>query len=100
MANLNKAQVIGNVTTDVELKQTTTGKSYLNFSLATNRRWTDSSGAKQEKADFHNIVFWGKPAEILAQYLKKGNSLYVEGRMETRSWEKEDGSKAYKMEII
>jgi single-strand DNA-binding protein len=76
--DLNKAQVIGNVTQDIELKQTPNGQNVTSFSIATNRNWTDSSGNRQEQTEFHNIVLWGKLAEIAGQYVTKGQKLYLE----------------------
>ena len=98
--DLNKAQVIGRITQDLELKQTPNGQSVLSFSLATNRNWTDSSGMKQEQVEFHNIVLWGKLAEIAGQYLKKWSKLFMEWRLQTRSWEAQDGTKRYRTEIV
>jgi len=97
---LNKAMVIGNVTQDIELKQTPNGNNVVSFSVATNRKWTDSSGTKQEKVEFHNIVAWGKLAELVNNYVVKGSKIYVEGRLETKTWEGEDGKKRYKTEIV
>lgn len=97
---LNKAIVIGNLTRDPELKSLPSGIKVTSFSLATNRVWKDKSGAKQESADYHNIVVFGKQAEFSAQYLKKGASALVEGRMQTRSWDGPDGKKNYRTEII
>ncbi|MDP2091072.1 MAG: single-stranded DNA-binding protein [Candidatus Gracilibacteria bacterium] len=98
--DLNKAQIIGRITQDLELKQTPNGQSVTSFSLATNRSWTDNSGIKQEQVEFHNVVLWGKLAEIAGQYLKKGSRLFIEGRIQTRSWEAQDGTKRYKTEIV
>ena len=99
--NLNKAMVIGRVTQDLELKTTPNGNQVLSFSIASNKSWKDQSGQKQEKAEFHNIVAWGKPAELIAQYVTKGQELYVDGRLETRNWEeKESGKKMYRTEIV
>jgi len=98
--NLNKATIIGRVTQDIELKTTNTGRQVASFSIATNRTWKDQSGAKQEKTDFHNIVAWGRQAEVIAQYVTKGQELYVEGRLETRSWDDDSGKKNYRTEII
>ena len=98
--DLNKAQVIGNITQDIELKQTPSGQSVTNFGVATNRRWTDSSWNTQEQTEFHNIVLWGKLAEIAGQYLKKGNKIFIEWRLQTRNWEAQDGSKRYRTEIV
>jgi len=98
--SLNKVQLIGNLTQDPEVRQTPGGQNVCSIGVATNRRWTDSSGQRQEKAEFHNIVFWGKLAEIVGQYLKKGSKIYVEGRLETRNWEAQDGTKRYRTEVI
>lgn len=98
--DLNKAQVIGRITQDVELKQTPNGQNVTSFSVATNRNWTDSSGMKQEQVEFHNIVLWGKLAEIAGQYVSKGSKLFIEGRLQTRSWEAQDGTKRYRTEIV
>ncbi len=97
---LNKAIVIGNLTRDPEQKSLPSGIQVTSFSVATNRVWKDKNGAKQENVDFHNIVVFGKQAETAAQYLKKGASVLVEGRMQTRSWDGPDGKKNYRMEII
>ena len=96
---LNKAIVIGNLTRDPELRSLPSGNAVTNFSVATNRVWKDANGAKQESTDYHNIVVFGRQAETAAQYLKKGSSVLVEGRMQTRSWEQE-GQKKYRTEII
>ncbi len=95
----NKAFVYGNLTRDPELKALPSGIKVCSFSLATNRVWKDKNGAKQENTDFHNIVVFGRQAETSAQYLKKGSSVFVEGRMQTRSWEQE-GQKKYRTEVI
>lgn len=97
---LNKAILIGNLTRDPELKSLPSGIQVTSFSLATNRVWKDKNGAKQESADFHNIVVFGKQAETVAQYLKKGSSALVEGRMQTRSWDGADGKKNYRTEVV
>jgi len=96
---LNKALVIGNLTRDPELRSLPSGIQVASFSVATNRVWKDKEGNKQESADFHNIVVFGRQADIVAQYLKKGSSVLVEGRMQTRSWES-DGTKKYRTEIV
>lgn len=98
--DLNKVQLIWNITQDVELKQTPNGQSVCTLSLATNRSWVDGSWMKQEMAEFHSVVLWGKLAEIAGQYLHKGKKIYIEGRLQTRSWEAQDGTKRYKTEII
>lgn len=97
---LNKAIVIGNLTRDPELKALPSGITVTSFSLATNRVWKDKNGAKQESADYHNIVVFGRQAEIANQYLRKGASALVEGRMQTRSWDDASGKKNYRTEII
>ncbi|MFH1455132.1 MAG: single-stranded DNA-binding protein [bacterium] len=98
---LNKAFLFGNLTRDPELKSLPSGIKVVSFGLATNRTWKDKNGVKQESVSFHNIVAFGKTAEIMAQYLKKGGSIFVEGRIETRSWDdKNDGTKKYRTEII
>jgi len=99
MPDLNKTMIIGRVTQDPETKSTPNGQSVTNFSVATNLSWTDQSGQKQEKAEFHNIVAWGKLADIISQYVKRGSKIYLEGRLETRNWEK-DGVKQYRTEIV
>ena len=98
--DLNKAQIIGRITQDLELKQTPNGQNVMSFSVATNRNWTDSSGMKQEQVEFHNVVLWGKLAEIADQYLKKWSKIFIEWRIQTRSWEAQDGTKRYKTEIV
>lgn len=97
---INKAFVFGNLTRDPELRSLPSGKAVTSFSVATNRVWKDQEGNKKESAEFHNIVVFGRQAETVAQYLKKGSSVYVEGRMQTRSWEGQDGVKKYRTEII
>lgn len=98
---LNKVFLYGNLTRDPELKALPSGSQVANFGLATNRTYKDKSGAKQESTEFHNIVAFGRTAEVIAQYCKKGRPIFVEGRITTRSWEgKEDGKKQYRTEII
>jgi len=96
---LNKALVYGNMTRDPELRSLPSGIQVTSFSLATNRVYKDKEGNKQESTDFHNIVVFGRQAETVAQYLRKGSSVLVEGRMQTRSWE-QDGQKKYRTEIV
>ena len=98
--SLNKAMLIGNLTRDPELKQIPSGQSVCSFGVATSRNWKDASGNKQEQTEFHNVVAWGKLAEICGQYLVKGKKVYVEGRLQTRDWEGQDGVKRYRTEII
>lgn len=97
---VNKAIIYGNITKDIELKALPSGVNVASFSVATNRTWKDKSGTKQESTDFHNCVAFGKTAELLAQYMKKGSGLYVEGRIQTRSWDGQDGKKNYRTEIV
>src|SRR3990167_1174286 len=98
--NLNKAMIIGNLTRDPEVRTTPSGQTVTSFSVATNLIWTNPQGEKQKKAEFHNIVAWRRLGEICAQYLKKGNKVYIEGRLQTRDWEGQDGVKRYRTEII
>lgn len=97
---INKAILIGNLTRDPEKKSLPNGTAVTSLSLATNRVWKDKDGAKQESTDYHNVVVFGRPAETAAQYLKKGQSVYIEGRIQTRSWDDKDGSKKYRTEIV
>lgn len=97
---LNKAIIFGNLTRDPELKSLPSGIQVASFSVATNRVYKDKNGAKQEQADFHNVVVFGRQAEIASQFLRKGSSVLVEGRMQTRSWDANDGSKRYRTEIV
>ncbi len=96
---LNKAMVYGNLTRDPEMKALPSGMQVCSFSLATNRVYNDRDGKRQEAVDYHNIVVFGKQAENCAKYLTKGSATYVEGRMQTRSWDK-DGQKQYRTEVI
>jgi len=98
--DLNRATIIGNMTRDPELRSLPTGKSVATFSVATNRVWTDANGQKQKQAEFHNIVMWGKLAEIANQYLRKGRKVFVEGRIQTRDWTGQDGVKRYRTEVV
>lgn len=99
--SLNSAQVIGNLTRDPEVRQTPNGQTVATIGLATNRSWTNkTTNEKQEEVEFHNIVVWGKLAEICQQYLKKGSKVYFQGRLKTRSWEDPDGKKNYRTEIV
>lgn len=96
---INKVTLYGNLTRDPELKSLPSGQQVSSFSLATNRSYKDKEGHQQENTEFHNVVAFGRQAEIIGQYFKKGRPIYVEGRLQTRSWEK-DGSKLYRTEII
>jgi single-strand DNA-binding protein len=98
--NLNRAMIIGNLTRDPEVRTTTSGQNVCNFSVATSSQWTDASGQKQERVEYHNIVAWGKLADICGQYLGKGRKVYVEGRLQTRDWETQDGQKRKTTEIV
>lgn len=98
--NLNRAMIIGNLTRDPEVKTTPSGQNVASFSVATNRVWTNQQGQKQEAVEYHNMVAWGKLAEICGQYLNKGKKVYVEGRLQTRDWQGQDGVKRYKTEIV
>lgn len=99
-ASVNKAILIGNLTRDVEMRSTTTGQQVANMSMATNSVWKDANGAKQERVEYHHIVVWGKLAEICGQYLAKGSKVYIEGRLQTREWEAQDGAKKQRTEIV
>lgn len=97
---INKAIIYGNLTRDPELKSLPSGMQVCEFSVATNRVWKDKNGAKQESTDYHNAVVFGRQAELVKQYLKKGNGVFLEGRIQTRSWDAQDGSKRYRTEIV
>ena len=98
---INKAMFFGNITRDPELRSLPSGMNVCNFSIATNRVYRDREGKKQEQTDFDNVVVFGRQADTVAQYLKKGSSVYVEGRMQTRSWDdKTSGEKKYRTEVV
>jgi len=98
---LNKVFIIGNLTRDPELKAIPSGIKVCSFSVATNRVWKDKNGARQEAADYHNVVVFGRQAETVAQYMKKGSQVMVEGRMQTRSWDDTaTNTKKYRTEVI
>lgn len=98
---MNKAMLIGNLTRDPELRSLPSGIKVCSFSIATNRVWKDKNGVRQESADYHNVVVFGRQAENVAQYMKKGSSILVEGRIQTRSWDdKNTGEKKYRTEIV
>lgn len=98
--DLNRATLIGRLTRDPELKSLPSGKSVATFAVATGRTWTDAQGQKQSQSEFHNIVMWGKLAEIANQYLRKGKQVFIEGRLQTRDWTGQDGVKKYRTEIV
>ena len=101
MASLNKALLIGNLGRDPETRYLPSGGAVCNFSIATSERFTDQAGQKQERTEWHNIVIYGKLAEIAQQYLKKGSNVYIEGRIQTRKWQdKQTGQDKYSTEII
>lgn len=101
MKDLNVVFLMGNLTRDPELRYTPNGQAVTTMTLATNRTWNDqNSGEKKESAEFTDVVVWGKMAENVANFLKKGRRVHVSGRLQTRSWEAQDGSKKYKTEVI
>ena len=100
MASVNKAILIGNLGRDPELRFTKDGRPVANFTLATNERWRDKQGNSQERTEWHRIVVWDKQAENCAQYLQKGRSAYIEGRIQTREWEDKEGNKRQTTEIV
>jgi single-strand DNA-binding protein len=98
---INKVILVGNLGRDPEIRSTPSGRPVANFSLATNRRWRDQEGNRRDETEWHNIVCWGRQAEIAGQYLTKGKQIYVEGRLQTRSWEdRQSGEKKYRTEIV
>jgi single-strand DNA-binding protein len=97
--SVNKVIIIGNLGQNPEVKITPSGQAVANFSVATNKKWTDKAGQKQEKTSWHKIVVWGKQAENCGKYLSKGRSVYIEGELDTRSWDDKDGQKRYTTEI-
>ena len=100
MASLNKVLLIGNLGNDPEIKMTPSGQKVANFSVATNEFWIDKAGAKQERTEWHRIVVWGRQAETCEMYLRKGRTVFVGGRIQTRQWEDTQGRKRYTTEIV
>ena len=101
MANLNKAMIIGRLGQDPKLKNNDGTNPVCNFSVATNETWKDkTTGEKVERTEWHNIVIWGRLAEVASQYLRSGSQVYLEGKMQTRSWDDDNGNKRYKTEIV
>ena len=99
--NVNKAIIVGRLTANPELRATPSGQSVTSFSVATSTTWKDQNGMQQQKTEFHNVVVWGRRAEVIAQYFVKGQEIFLEGRLETRSWDDRDtGKKMYRTEII
>lgn len=99
MASVNKVILIGNLGRDPEIKYTQSGTAVANLSLATNEVWTDKAGQKQERTEWHRVVVWGKQAQVLAEHLSKGKQVYVEGSLQTRSWDDREGNKRNTTEI-
>lgn len=98
--SVNKVILIGNIGSDPEVKTTPSGVQVANFSLATTESWTDKAGERQERAEWHRLVLWRKLAEIAGQYLNKGSKIYIEGKLQTRSWEDQSGQKRYTTEVV
>ena len=99
MASVNKVILIGNLGRDPEVKYTQNGTAVANLNVATNEVWTDKSGQKQERTEWHRVVVWGKQAQVLGEHLTKGKQIYVEGSLQTRSWDDRDGNKRYTTEV-
>jgi single-strand DNA-binding protein len=99
MASVNKVILIGNLGRDPEVKYTQNGTAVANLNVATNEVWTDKSGQKQERTEWHRVVVWGKQAQILGEHLSKGKQVYVEGALQTRSWDDREGNKRYTTEV-
>lgn len=99
MAGVNKVILIGNLGRDPELRYTQNGQAVVNFTLATSENWTDKGGERVERTEWHRIVVWGKVGELCAQYLAKGRTVYIEGRIQTREWEDKEGNKRQTTEI-
>ena len=99
MGSVNKVILVGNLGRDAELRYTPGGAAVATINMATTEVWNDKAGGKQEKTEWHRVVFWGKVAESLTEYLTKGKQVYVEGRLETRQWNDKDGNKRYTTEI-
>ena len=100
MAGVNKVILVGNLGKDPELRYTPSGQAVATFSLATNRRWKDKDGQAQDQTEWHNIVTWGRQAEVSKEYLKKGSPVYIEGRIQYRTYNDRDGNKRYITEIV
>lgn len=100
MKGLNKVMIIGRLGKDPEVRYTQGNQAYVKFSVATDETWNDRNGEKQTRTEWHNIVGWGKLAEICGKFLKKGRLVYVEGRLQTRQWDAQDGTKRYTTEIV
>ncbi|HJX34042.1 MAG TPA: single-stranded DNA-binding protein [Desulfatiglandales bacterium] len=100
MASVNKVILVGNLGSDPEVRYTPSGRAVANFSLATTEKYTNKEGEKEERTEWHRIVAWARLGEICGEYLTKGSQVYIEGRIQTRSWEDRDGNKRYTTEIV
>lgn len=100
MFSLNRAQVLGNLTRDPEVRNLPSGQSVCSFAVATNRRWKDKDGNQKEETQYHEVTIWGRLGELASQMLSKGKKVYVEGRLQTTSWEGNDGNKRSRTEIV
>jgi single-strand DNA-binding protein len=100
MASVNKVILIGRLGRDPEVRYTPGGKAVANFSIATSEQWTNKEGTKTEQTEWHRIVAWGRTGEVCGEYLKKGSMVYIEGRLQTRSWEDREGVKKYTTEVV
>ncbi|HKB75128.1 MAG TPA: single-stranded DNA-binding protein [Myxococcales bacterium] len=99
-SGVNKVILVGNLGKDPEVRYTPGGQAVANFTIATNENWTDKSGQKQERTEWHRIVVWGKQAELCGEYLSKGRQVYLEGRLQTREWTNKEGAKQYTTEVV
>jgi len=99
-SGVNKVILVGNLGKDPEVRYTPGGQAVANFNIATNENWTDKSGQKQERTEWHRIVVWGKQAELCGEYLSKGRQVYLEGRLQTREWTNKEGAKQYTTEVV
>ncbi len=100
MASVNKAILVGNLGADPEIRYTPGGSAVANFNMATQEQWTGKDGERNERTEWHRIVAWGRLGEICGEYLHKGSQVYIEGRLQTRSWEDREGNKRYTTEIV
>ena len=100
MASVNKAIVLGNLGRDPELRHTGSGKAVATLRIATNEQWNDQSGERQERTEWHSVVVWGRQAETCNQYLKKGRTVYIEGRLQTRKWQDKEGRDRWSTEVV
>jgi len=99
-SGVNKVILVGNLGKDPEVRYTPSGQAVANFTIATNENWTDKQGQKQERTEWHRIVVWGKTAELCGEYLSKGRQVYIEGRLQTRTWDGPDGQKRSRVEVL